>query len=203
MLVVCDKCRQNIRIPISYKPLQVTCAKCQNVFLYNYLSEFGNEAEHHLKIQMESVLLIFGYILICLFSLVICIAIQSFFGVIVCLLVGIFIAPQLIDYKTFLKYQPIELLVINQQGIIYFDKELRAKECLNWNDIKSVKYIYARHKFAGLIETKREPACVEFDMAEKGKVIVPPAMFFSNEQRIKIIDEILRHYGSSSFFGMY
>jgi hypothetical protein len=32
--------------------------------------------------------------------------------------------------------------------------------------------------------------------------IVPPAMLFSDEERIKTIDDILRHSGSSSFFGM-
>jgi len=203
VLTVCNKCRQNLRLPISYKPLQATCPKCKNEFLYNYIREFGNDGEYYTKVQIQWVLLILSLIIIYIVSFVISIASQNFFVAIICVLAGIFIVPKLINYTVFSKYQPIKLLVINRHGIIYFDEEFRAKECLNWNDIKSAKYIYARHMFAGLIETKREPACIELDMGEKGKVIVPPAMFFSDEQRIKIIDDILRHYGSSSFFGMY
>jgi hypothetical protein len=203
VLTVCNKCRQNIRIPISYKPLQVTCPKCRNEFLYSYIGEFGNDGEFYAKVQIQSIFWIFVWIIIYFASVAICIAIQNLFGVIICALAGIFLIPKLIDYKTFSKYQPIKLLVINRQGIIYFDGEFISKECLNWYDIKSAKYLYMRHMFAGLIETKREPACIELDMGEKGKVIVPPAMFFSDEQRIEIMDVILRHYGSSSFIGMY
>lgn len=203
VLAVCNKCRQNLRLPISYKPLQVTCPKCKNEFLYNYIMEFGNEGEHYTKVQIEWVLLILGLIIIYIVCFIISIASQNFFVAIISVLAGIFIIPQLINYKVFSKYKPIKLLVINRQGIIYFDENYRAKECLNWNDIKSAKYIYSKRMFAGLIETKREPAYVELDMGEKGQVIVPPSMFFSDEQRIKIIDAILRHYGSSSFFGMY
>jgi len=203
VLTVCNNCRQNLRIPISYKPLHVTCPKCKNEFLYNYTGEFGNDGEYYAEMQIQSILLILIWILIYLAGFIICIAIKNFFGVIICILAGILIVPKLIDYKTFFRYQSIKLLIINRQGIIYFDGELRAKECLNWTDIKSAKYMYTRRMFAGLIETKREPAYIELDMSEKGKVLVPPAIFFSDKQRIKIIDDILRHYGSNSFFGMY
>ena len=203
VLTVCRKCRQNLRLPISYKPLHVTCPKCKNEFLYNYIREFGNDGEYYTEVQIQWVLLILSLIIIFILGFVISIASQNFFVAIICIIGGIFVVPQLIDYKTFSKYKPAKLLVINRQGIIYFDEEFRAKECLNWNDIKSTKYVYTKRMFLGLIETERKPARIELDMGDKGKVIVPPAMFFSDEQRINIMDNILRHYGSSSFFGMY
>ena len=203
VLTVCNNCKQNLRVPVSYKPLHITCPKCKKEFLYNYIGEFGNNGKYYTEIQVSSILLKLFWIAIDLVSIIICIAINNIFGAIMCIIAGIILIPQLIDYKTFAKYKPIMLLVINRQGIIYFDEKLRAKECLNWGDIKSTKYIYKRHKFAGLIETKREPACIELDMGEKGKVIVPPAMFFSDKQRIRIIDDILKRFGTNSFFGMY
>jgi hypothetical protein len=115
------------------------------------------------------------------------------FGIFIFIIAGIFIFAKLIDYKTFYKYLPIKLLVINRQGIIYFDNDFRAEECLNWSEIKSAKYIYARRMFAGVIETKREPVCIELEVNGKGKVKIPPALFFSHEHRMRIIAEILRH----------
>ncbi len=200
---VCNKCRQNLRLPISYTPLQVTCPKCKNEFLYNYLNEFGHGTEYHPKVQIRWAALMLGAIILYLASFVLSLAIQYFVVAIICLAVGVFIIPRLIDYRTISKYLPMKLLVINRQGIVYFDKELMAQECLNWSDIKSAKYIYTRRMFAGLIETERVPARIELDMGEKGKVSVPPVMFFSDDQRRRIIDEILGHYGTNSVLGMY
>ena len=205
VLIICNNCRQNIRIPISYKPLQVTCPKCKNSFLYNYISEFGNEGEHYTKVQIEPILLILGLISIYFLGFLIFMVGQftnhfQNWGIlpfpcslIIFIAAGIFIIAKLIDYKTFYKYLPIKLLVINQQGIIYFDNNFRAEECLNWSDIKYARYIYGRHMFGGLIETKREPACIELEVSGKGIVKIPPAMFFTHEQRMRIIAEILRH----------
>jgi len=203
ILTVCTKCRQNLRLPISYTSLHVTCPKCKNEFLYNYLSEFGQGGEYYTRVQIQWALLLLSTIMLYLVSFVLSLAIQNLFVALICIVVGILIIPKLIDYRTFLKYRPIKLLVINRQGLIYFDKELTAQECLNWSDIKSAKYIFTRHLFAGLVETKRTPARIELDMGDKGKVIVPPVMFFSGAQRLKIIDEVLGHYGTNSVLGMY
>jgi hypothetical protein len=212
VLTVCRKCGQNLRIPISYKPLQVTCPKCRNEFTYNYIAEFGNEGEHQLALQMGSVTLILAMIWVYLVSFILFMVGQTMnnfqgwgllpfpCGLVLFLASGIWIATQLIDYRTFKKYRGIRLLVINRQGMIYFDQELRAQECLNWNEVRSARYLVARHLFEGLIETKREPACIELEVNGKGKVVVPPAMFFSKEQRLQIMAEVLRHFDSTGCF---
>ncbi len=160
---------------------------------------------------MESVLVIGGLVFIYLLSFIIFVAalIENNFqdagplpfpvSLLIFIIAGFFIV-RLIDYKTFKKYRSARLLVINRQGIIYFDKQLRAMECLNWGDIRSVKYFYARHMFAGLIETKREPAYIELEVQGKGKVILPPDRFFSRQQRMRIMGEILARYQPSGSF---
>jgi hypothetical protein len=212
VLVVCHRCGQNLRIPISYKPLQVTCPKCRNEFSYDYIGQFGNEGEHPLALQIGSISLILGMIWVYLVSFIIFMIAQTTnhfqgwgflpfpFGLVLFIASGILIATKLIDYKTFKKYRPFQLLVINRQGMIYFNRQLRAEECLNWSDVQSARYMVARHMFAGLIETKQEPACIELEVKGKGKVVVPTAMFFSKEQRLQIMAEILRHFDSRGSF---
>ncbi len=206
LVTVCIKCGQKLRTPIAYKTLEVKCPKCNNEFLYNYIAEFGNDGAHYTKLQIKTIAVIVGYILLVMASCIIFMAIQFsnnfqgwsplplLFWVIIYGWIGIFVIPKLIDYKTFTKYLPMKLLLINRQGIIYLDGELNAKECLNWSEIKSAKYIYVRHMFAGLVETKREPACIELDVSGKGKILVPPVIFFTKEERLKIISEILMQY---------
>jgi hypothetical protein len=198
-ITACPSCRQNIRIPISYKALAVTCPKCKKEFPYEYLKEYGKEGEYRLEIQTGWVLLIAGLTLIDLISFGVTLAMRSYFVAVVIFLSGLFFIPQLIDIPTFSKYRSIQCMVINRQGILFFGKDFLAEEFLSWSDVKAANYVYARHTFLGLVETKREPACVELVRGEKDKIRIPPAMFFSNAERMKIIDEILRHYGSNRF----
>ena len=51
--------------------------------------------------------------------------------------------------------------------------------------------------FLGLGETKRKPACIEFELSHASKLRIPPSMFFNDEARLKMIDEILQHYASN------
>lgn len=212
IIIPCIKCGQKLRIPIAYKILEIRCPKCNNEFLYNYIAEFGNDGAHYTKLQIGTLLAIIIYILLFAVSCIIFMALQigsnfqngSFllFMVlaVIYLWVGTVFIPKVVDYKAFAKYLSTKLLLINRQGIIYFDQELKAQECINWNDITSAKYVYLRHMFVGLIETKREPACVELEVRGKGKVRVPPTIFFSDEEREKIIGEILARY---KFIGTY
>ena len=54
VMTVCGRCGQNIRIPISDKPLIVTCPKCRNEFRYDYLSEYGSHSEYPAGFQITT-----------------------------------------------------------------------------------------------------------------------------------------------------
>ena len=74
IMTVCGRCGQNIRIPISAKPLIVTCPKCRNEFRYDYRGEFGSQAEYPAGFHIKEILPVIIYLVLLVVSIAISIA---------------------------------------------------------------------------------------------------------------------------------
>jgi hypothetical protein len=202
IMTVCGKCGQNIRIPISAKPLIVTCPKCRNEFRYDYRSEFGSQAEYPAGFHIKEILPILIYLALLVVSIVLSIINKNVIGAVLTVAVSIGLLFLLYkspasDYASYFHYRQVKLVLMNRQGIIFFNQASLAVDCVNWSDVRSVKYLLLKQRLTGKMENEGRPVSVELEVSGKGTVRFPPALFFSAEQRQQMIDQVSTHLGAS------
>jgi hypothetical protein len=201
VMTVCGRCGQNIRIPISDKPLVVTCPKCRNEFRYEYRNEFGSLGEYPAGFHIQAILPILVYLALLIISIVLSISSKNVIGAVLAVgvSVGLFFVlykSPASDYASYLRYRTVKQVRLNRQGIIFFNPAGLAVECLNWSDVTSVKYLLLKRRFTGKMENEGRPVSVELEVSGKGTVRFPPALFFSAEQRQQMIDQVSTALGA-------
>jgi hypothetical protein len=110
----------------------------------------------------------------------------------VILLIG-FGLVTLIGRNDIRRFLSIERIVVSDRGIALYKKDESTDLVIGWQQIKTIQLRYLKHMLLGLMEARREPVAIEFNLIDGSKFRIPLGMILKEKDQLRMVSTINRY----------
>lgn len=116
-------------------------------------------------------------------------------GVILLIVFGLL---ALIGGNDITRFLPIKRIGISDRGIALYNKDESTDLLIGWQQIKTMQIRYLKHMFLGLVEVRREPVAIVFDLSDGSKFRIPLGMILKERDQKRMISAMSRYVSFKS-----